>query len=1084
MIVHSLKRSVAVLAVGAAIGSAGLSMTASAQVGTCVPATADAYLDANNVRARVFGNGGLFYRGEPHAYEVPRGLGKHSLLAASLWLGGLVSGELRMAATRYGPWEFWPGPLGDDGAPPDDCAAYDRLWKVSRHDVASFEAGAEPTADLRQWPTGLGAPTLDSTGLEMDLLSLPLAQRATRVIDLDAGERPKLTGDQMIWWIMNDRGGTHVATDTQPIGVEVHGSAFAFFGGNSHVSNTTFYRFRIRYLGDGPLENAFVSLWTDVDVGDFQDDYSGSDTTLGMAYGYNADDFDGGNQGYGSAPPAIGFDFVRGPVVPSPGDTAWFGDRRTSGWRHLNATAVVNAADRDPGTGQHFYHHMQGLYNNGNPIREGGFGLGTDGPETSFSYPGDPVTQTFWSENNADGAGSVNQSHDQRFSASAGPFRMDPGSEQEVTIAVVWARGQSNIDSITQLRDASSAVQKIVDANYVRTPPLDAPIVAATAANGQVVLTWTNEQHSNNFNDAYKAFDNYVGDTYRLEGYNVIQYDFEGDDVGRIVATYDKNNGVQRIVEGPFGQEQRVVATGTDAGIRHYHIVDGLTNYTTYHFGVQAYAYQPGGYPKVKKSTTTRVAAVPFLSPLAAADSALAVWRETDVPDIEIETRSTDEIRLFVDVINPYEITGDVYMLRPDSSSCRVGTYHCQQLRVLRSGGGEVANVNLEGLGRIPAVVQFDGLSLSARVDVVDVFGSFTTTSNAAGPLVPPEIGALAFNSNGFPFLDGADRPSARQQTNGSTWGVHASPSSGLFGPIEASGSFLDVVTAGGTLRGSGGAYDYEIRFTSSGGQAWRNRDGGGFVDVPFELWSIGAGTPDDPSDDFRMIPAVCEAACGHAGQSGVFDIAGDHSVSGGDDDPFTDPFSWFEPVDTSPGQAGYAAFFAGSGQVGSEVLRDMVLVNWNGGRDPGPYDALLPETGTTFRITSLHGLRADIDYTFDTAPFGARRRSGVEREAALRDIGIVPNPFRLVSAYQQSIDQPEARITNVPAGAIVRVFTLNGSLIRTLRQESDGVLRWDVRNAAGKKLASGMYLIHVEVPGVGERVLKFGVQLPAFRDD
>ncbi|MCK7526136.1 MAG: hypothetical protein MZV64_55280 [Ignavibacteriales bacterium] len=52
--------------------------------------------------------------------------------------------------------------------------------------------------------------------------------------------------------------------------------------------------------------------------------------------------------------------------------------------------------------------------------------------------------------------------------------------------------------------------------------------------------------------------------------------------------------------------------------------------------------------------------------------------------------------------------------------------------------------------------------------------------------------------------------------------------------------------------------YDFEIRFTAAGGR------GDEFVhmvkdlmDVPFELWNIGIGTPDDPSDDYRMIPLL-----------------------------------------------------------------------------------------------------------------------------------------------------------------------------------------------------------------------------------
>ena len=35
----------------------------------------------------------------------------------------------------------------------------------------------------------------------------------------------------------------------------------------------------------------------------------------------------------------------------------------------------------------------------------------------------------------------------------------------------------------------------------------------------------------------------------------------------------------------------------------------------------------------------------------------------------------------------------------------------------------------------------------------------------------------------------------------------------------------------------------------------------------------------------------------------------------------------------------------------------------------------------------------------------------------------------------------------------------------------------WDLKNTVGNPISSGVYIIHVEVPGVGEKVLKwFGV--------
>ena len=133
--------------------------------GTCAPAEAEAYLDVNNVRARIFNNGALFWRsGQPYVYEVPKGSGVNAIFNASFWIGGLHGVQRRVASPRYGNWEFWPGPLDDDGNPPDRCTYFDRLYKISRHDIERYYETGIFTRDLIEWPHDLGAPVLDGDG--------------------------------------------------------------------------------------------------------------------------------------------------------------------------------------------------------------------------------------------------------------------------------------------------------------------------------------------------------------------------------------------------------------------------------------------------------------------------------------------------------------------------------------------------------------------------------------------------------------------------------------------------------------------------------------------------------------------------------------------------------------------------------------------------------------------------------------------------------------------------------------------------------------------------------------------------------
>ena len=148
---------------------AGAGSAEAQKVGTCTSPLGEAYLDIGNVRARLFNNGGLFWRGSSvMSMRYPKGAAYSAIFNAGVWVGGLVGGELRVAAARYGGYEFWSGPLDGDGNPPVDCSVYDRLYKVSRSDIDDYEATGAAASDLREWPTGLGAPTYAAPGNGLD----------------------------------------------------------------------------------------------------------------------------------------------------------------------------------------------------------------------------------------------------------------------------------------------------------------------------------------------------------------------------------------------------------------------------------------------------------------------------------------------------------------------------------------------------------------------------------------------------------------------------------------------------------------------------------------------------------------------------------------------------------------------------------------------------------------------------------------------------------------------------------------------------------------------------------------------------
>lgn len=121
---------------------------------------------------------------------------------------------------------------------------------------------------------------------------------------------------------------------------------------------------------------------------------------------------------------------------------------------------------------------------------------------------------------------------------------------------------------------------------------------------------------------------------------------------------------------------------------------------------------------------------------------------------------------------------------------------------------------------------------------------------------------------------------------------------------------------------------------------------------------------------------------------------------------------------------------------------------------------------------------------------------AGETAETALDNINVVPNPYYGYSAYEISQFSNTVKITNLPSKCTVTIYSLDGKFIRQYDRDELGVnvipsrpsaginttqvspaLEWDLKNNKGIPVASGVYLIHVDAEGLGERVIKwFGV--------
>ncbi len=119
--------------------------------------------------------------------------------------------------------------------------------------------------------------------------------------------------------------------------------------------------------------------------------------------------------------------------------------------------------------------------------------------------------------------------------------------------------------------------------------------------------------------------------------------------------------------------------------------------------------------------------------------------------------------------------------------------------------------------------------------------------------------------------------------------------------------------------------------------------------------------------------------------------------------------------------------------------------------------------------------------YTFNTADIATLRNHLPTAVASLDLINVVPNPYYGNSAYERSQFDNAVKIINLPKTCTVSIYSMNGNLVRRFTKDAEQTwLKWDIKNSWGIPVASGVYIFHIDAPGIGEKILKwFGALRP-----
>ena len=1064
-------------------------------------------LNINSISTYFYNNGSSDLNNNNTAgFYFPKGTGRTCMFQAGFLWGGNVNGQFRTGGSAYRQGTL-PGRILPNGtaANPNDPDV--RIYRV-RRDYATgslqdeLNDGDGPTIDAiraqyatdwNEWPASQGAPFEDVNG---DGIYDP-------TVDI-----PGVPGaDQTIWFVCNDLdpNTSQYFYGALPMGIEEQVTVWGYKATGA-LGNMLFRKYTIinKNTTQQPFTNMYVCMWADPDDGDANDDYCGCDTTLSLSFIYNSKSTDAVYTPL--PPPAAGFDFFQGPkIAGAPTDTAIYKGRKWAGFKNLPMTVFFYFINPDPV----YSDPNQGNYNTGTlewlnlfqgKISSTGVPF-TDphtGKQTMFTLAGDPLTQTGWVD------GQLNPPGDRRMGMASGTFNMAYGDTQEIVVAELAAgaiNGVDNLQAVKLLKDEDVAAQIAYNRFFQLPRAPQQPTVTASPFDQKIILNWGSDVTTVNKTESYNSFG------YVFEGYNVYQLPSASAtvDAGVRIATYDVVDLVKKVIDLVFDPTagvaiQKVTAFGNDTGIKRELTVttDAFTNLplhngSKYYFAVTSYAYNP---------------APPFGSlVLENSIATITVVPQTPNPGTRYTSRDGDQVvatrtagssdgKVIATVVDPSKVTGASYKVTFKTDPANPATGVLWTL----TKGSTVMLDNQSNLSGDDTYLITDGLQVKvtgppAGVKTDDMYSTSDTTKwgwsiggttrrfTPAG--ADPNYGFLeAFGPGGFGYQYGAlGYNSPATFFNGTPMTVKPAEVKKvklLLAHVDFAGNWGPPIDK--TDKNVSYGYRY-MRHASTDPTTTDpkfapfilNPVGGTYPfqefaqNVPLTAWNI-----EDPKNPKQLAVGFLENNVAGGLVDGVY-WPGAGSVTAADgfisDNTGTGgPREWLFIMDEAYSTTANSTY---TGLIGDPGPRVMYLACWN--RRNGYLNWSKPTGADQFLIYPNHAIGTADVFQF-TAPSVT-----VDQNLAKQDvnqINVFPNPYYGVNSQEINKYQKFVTFSHLPQRATIRIFNLAGQSVRTLSKDTpDQFFRWDLNNDSGLPVASGLYLVYVDMPDLGTtKILKVAI--------
>ena len=630
---------------------------------------------------------------------------------------------------------------------------------------------------------------------------------------------------------------------------------------------------------------------------------------------------------------------------------------------------------------------------------------------------------------------------------ASGPFPLYKGRTERISMSELHSYDpleglNSSAHTAPALYELKKIVQVIYEKDYRFAQPPKMPTLTATPADGKVILTWDNISDT-------KTRDPFLGNINDFEGYKLFRAtDKYFSDAEVITDGYGTPMFMKPIFQcdlkdGKFGFTDFGLVNGvaynlgSDTGISHVFVDNTVMNGRTYYYGLVAYDY---GAPHIG----------PGISP--------------SENNVVVELDEAEEVRSIgknVAIVTPFKPAAGY--VAPDI------TIDDSNL----PGGGEIepsilAQSSIKKDHQYQVTFDIDTIALLPQYDygLMYTTNSIKVTDLSEGTVIYKETPLKFVGSNlikvdslGYWTLN-TKAPFSTDIFDGIQLNVDLPFEQGSYdyansGWVQGSG-IMRVVP---TIRESSYLpWDYHIIFSSD-------------PSVYTTTTSIKTGIRDAVDNRIRTNEILLGQSFGFyvknetllkpdgshvlmdmvvhdVNKNGVFDKSEDKIIVGG----MRNDGKW----------------------AGTAFVIDFNLAS----------TATYPKSDDIFRVKFSRPFWKDDYLTFTINSYDGINADSLSK--TMDNIRVVPNPYVATNVMEPAVSNQflnqrrSLMFTNVPAQALIKIFTISGVLVDEIvinNSPEKGVVHWDMLTREGLEIAAGMYLFHIEALATGDQKIgKFAI--------